>query len=567
MMPKTDATNTDVIIAGAGPTGLMAALLLHKCGISLRIFDKGEQQAHESRAFALQARSLELMLGLGIADEFIHAGLISPGLKLYVNNNLAATMPIDDIGDTDSPYSFVLMLPQSHIEKIMIEHLAKAGINIERNSELTGITQADESVTVTINQQGQARQFNAKYVIGADGAHSKVRDVLGLSFAGSAYPQNFMLADCKISWPLEYSFIKLFMRKHFLGIYFPIKGTEYGRVISVNPDTGNEQDSAQSKLATTAEPLSLPEVEKAFQEATGSDVKLSDPIWVARYRIHHRSVNKYREGRVFVAGDAAHIHSPAGGQGMNTGLQDAANLAWKIALSVKRHGSDELLDTYNAERWPVGQKLLHFTDRLFSGVSSQNAVKTALRNFFVPLIMKTVTHFRPCRKRAFNFISELGIRYHKNPFVQDNLTKHSGGFSAKLSAGHRAPNAIYKRNQDVFSLINNYEFNVLALSKQALSESKINEIAAGLAALPKDIGLPLHTHFIAHSLIGETDKFMQAEINQVFENYGLSNANPFGLFLVRPDGYIAYRSDQLSIATLANFCELFSGKKPLISSG
>jgi 2-polyprenyl-6-methoxyphenol hydroxylase-like FAD-dependent oxidoreductase len=562
-MAKTGDTDVDVIIAGAGPTGLMAALLLQKCGVSLRIFDKGEQQAHESRAFALQARSLELLLGLGIADEFIHAGLISPGLKLYVNSNLAATMPIDDIGDTDSPYSFILMLPQSHIEKILIETLAKRGITIERNSELTGITQSDTAVTVTINQQGQARQFEAKYVIGADGAHSKVRDVLGLSFEGSAYPQNFMLADCKISWPLEFSYIKLFMRKNFLGVYFPIKGTEYGRVISIVPDTGNEQDSAAAKQATTAEPLSLPEVEKAFQDATGLDVKLSDPIWVSRYRIHHRSVNKYREGRVFVAGDAAHIHSPAGGQGMNTGLQDAANLAWKVALSVKGHGSNELLDSYNAERWPVGQKLLHFTDRLFSSMSSESTVTSTLRNICVPLMMKAVTHLKACRQRVFNFISELGIRYHTNPFVQDNLAKHAGGFSKKLSAGHRAPNAIYKRNHDVFGLINNYEFNVLALAKKGLTEQESNEIATQLAALPRSLGLPLRTHFIAHSLIGETDKFIQAEDNQIFENYGLSNANPFGLFLIRPDGYIAYRADQLSIASLANFCELFSGKKPL----
>jgi 2-polyprenyl-6-methoxyphenol hydroxylase-like FAD-dependent oxidoreductase len=562
MMAKPPITNPDVIIAGAGPTGLMAALLLQKCGISVRIFDKGEQQAHESRAFALQARSLEILQSIGIADEFIREGLIAPGLKLYVNSNYAAIMPIDDIGDTDSPYSFILMLPQSHIEKIMIDALAKLGILVERNSELTTFTQNETGVTVTLNQQAQTNTCSAKYLIGADGAHSTVRSVLGLTFAGSSYPQNFMLADCSIAWPLEYSYIKLFMRKNYLGIYFPIKGTSVGRVIAVVPNSGNEQDSAAAGVATTAEPLTLPEVEKTFQQATGMDVKLSDPIWVARYRIHHRSVNKYREGRVFVAGDAAHIHSPAGGQGMNTGLQDAANLAWKIALSVQGHGGNELLDTYNAERWPVGQKLLHFTDRLFSSLTLQNTTTAMLRNFIVPLVLKTVTRIKRCRKKLFNFISELGIRYHTNSFVQDNLS--SSGFPATLSAGHRAPNAIYKRNHDVFDLINNYQFNVLVLSKKGLTEQEINKIAEQLAQLPKNVGLPLHTHFIAHSLIGETPKIIQAESNQVFENYGLSNAKPFGLFLVRPDGYIAYRADQLDISQLAQFCELFSGKKPLM---
>ncbi len=556
-----NTNQTDVIIAGAGPTGLMAALLLHKCGVSLRIFDKDEQQAHESRAFALQARSLELLEGLGIVDDFIKQGLISPGLKLYVNGHNAATMPVDDIGAEDSPYSFVLMLPQSQIEEIFIKELAKRGITIERNSPITGLTQNADTVTVTINQQGQERQFTAGYLIGADGSHSAVRTALGLTFAGDAYPQNFLLADCTISWPIEYSFIKLFIRETYFAAYFPIKGTTYGRVITASPATGDEEDTEASKLATTALPATLSEVEQALLNASGLSVKLTDPVWVARYRIHHRCVNKYSEGRVFVAGDAAHIHSPAGGQGMNTGLQDAANLAWKLAVVIKGHGGKELLATYNTERWPIGQKLLHFTDRLFSRMSSSNKLTSTLRNLLVPLVMKVASNVQRCRKKLFSFISELGIRYHANPFVLDNLSK-TGSFSAQLSAGHRAPNAMYKRNHDVFGLINDYEFHVLALAKKALTEMEINEIAAQLDALPKDLGLPLHKHFIAHSLVGENEKIIQAENNQVFTNYGLSYANPLGLFLVRPDGYIAYRADDLNIANLAKFCELFSGKKP-----
>jgi 2-polyprenyl-6-methoxyphenol hydroxylase-like FAD-dependent oxidoreductase len=554
----------DVIIVGAGPTGLMAALLLHKCGIPFRIFDKGEQQAHESRAFALQARSLELIQSLGLIDEFIRQGLISPGLKLYANGHLAATMPVDDIGAEDSPYAFVMMLPQSHIEKIFIEALSKLGITIERNSEVTGFNQQPDGVSASVNQSGKVIVVNTKYLIGADGAHSIVRSVLGLTFAGASYPQNFMLADCTISWPLEYSYIKLFIRKTYLGVYFPIKGTAYGRIIAITPETGSENDSAAAQVATTAEPLALPEVEKAFLDATNLDVKLTDPIWVARYRIHHRCVNKYSEGRVFVAGDAAHIHSPAGGQGMNTGLQDAANLVWKLAVTLKNNGTDELLATYNTERWPVGQKLLNFTDKLFSSMTSQGEFKSFLRNLIMPLFMKMASHLTPCRKKIFSFLSQLGIRYHASAFVRDDLKSSAGSMSSRLSAGHRAPNAIYKRNHDIFGLINNYEFNVLAMAKQGLTENQIDDIAAELATLPTTLGLPLHTHFIAHSLVGENDKIIQAENNDVFVRYGLSNSTPFGLFLVRPDGYIAYRSNELNIASLARFCELFSAKKPLM---
>jgi 2-polyprenyl-6-methoxyphenol hydroxylase-like FAD-dependent oxidoreductase len=547
----------DVLIIGSGPTGLMAALLLNQCGIKCRILDKNDQQAHESRAFALHARSLELLQNIGLVDKFLERGMLALGMQIFINGRKAAEMNLNDIGTTDSPYAFILMLPQSEIEKILVTELEKRGIQVEHHMEVTTFTQSDNHVLVTaIDQQGQTQQIQAAYLIGADGAHSVVRNTLGLTFAGAAYPQNFMLADCSIDWPLDYAFAKVFMRGTSLGVYLPLQGKALGRIIAANPYVEHE-DSAAAKLATTAEPLSLAEIEKVFQDAAGLPVKFSNPVWTARYRIHHRGANKYGDGRVFVAGDAAHIHSPAGGQGMNTGLQDAANLIWKLALAIKGRDSKKLLDTYNAERWPVGQKLLRFTDNLFGKLSSQNKWTAALRNLFVPLIIKTITKIPRCKTRAFHFVSQLGIRYHDNAFLLDDVSPQAR-VSKKLSAGRRAPNALFKRNHDVFSLLTGYQFHVLALSKQALSKEEIDRIAADLALLPKDIGLPVHTHFIAHSLTGAHEKIIQAESNQVFENYGLTDPNPFGLFLIRPDGYIVYRSDRLDTKNLKQFCALFS---------
>lgn len=551
--------NIDVLIVGSGPTGLMAALLLNQCGIKVRIVDKNAQQAHESRAFAVHARSLELLQNIGLVDQFLARGTIALGMQIFVNGHQAAEMNLADIGVTDSPYAFILMLPQSEIEKIFIAELERRGIKVEHNMEVTLLSQNDDGVTVTaIDQQGQAQQIHAAYLIGADGAHSIVRNQLGLTFDGSAYPQSFMLADCSIDWPLDYAFGKIFMRGNSLGAYLPIKGKNLGRVIVIKPPEKNEnQDTAAAKLATTAEPLLLTDIEKVFQEVTGLPVKLSNSIWTTRYRIHHRGVNHYAEGRVFLAGDAAHIHSPVGGQGMNTGLQDAANLAWKLALLIKGHGSKELLDTYNAERWPIGQKLLQFTDKMFSRISSQNIIIATLRNIVAPLFIKIITKNRRCKTRAFRFVSQLGIKYHDNSFLLNDVAKNLCTAAKKLTAGQRAPNALYKRNHDVFGLIKGYQFHVLALSKRALSVEEIDKISAELTVLPKTIGLPVCTHFIAHSLTGTNAKIIQAESNQVFENYGLTDEQPQGLFLIRPDGYIAYCADEINVENLKKFCAVF----------
>jgi hypothetical protein len=260
---------------------------------------------------------------------------------------------------------------------------------------------------------------------------------------------------------------------------------------------------------------------------------------------------------VFIAGDAAHIHSPVGGQGMNTGLQDAANLAWKLILALKYKGAKKLLETYEKERWPVGQKLLHFTDRIFEKISSQKPFVAQLRNYIAPLIINLIDKNRYFKKKAFRFVSELGIHYPSNSFLCNDLSDTSHPFPKHISAGYRAPNGIIKRNLDLFSLINGYQFHLLVLSKKALSLEEINIIASDLVLLKEKIQFPLQIHFIAHSLVGENAKIIQAQTNQVFENYGLSNKNSFGVFLIRPDGYIAYRSDAIKMENLRKFCDKF----------
>jgi 2-polyprenyl-6-methoxyphenol hydroxylase-like FAD-dependent oxidoreductase len=556
---------TDVLVVGSGPTGLTAATLLARCGLRVRIVDKTEQQAHESRAFGVQAKSLELFLNIGIADEFLNRGLIASGAQVFLDGKQVSELNFDDIGRPDTPYSFLLMVPQWDTEAILVDDLERQGIAVEHGVEVTGFTQNEHGVVATaLDKAGESHVFSASYLIGADGAHSIVRKTLGLTYPGDAYPQGFLLADCKIDWPLDYDHMKLFLRGRHFAVYLPLKGTDMCRVIAIMSEPPAAAPGSRETEATSAEPISLEAVQAAFEDAYGPGATLHDAAWTTRYRIHHRGVNKYREGRAFVAGDAAHIHSPAGGQGMNTGLQDAANLAWKLAAVLKGGAPEALLDTYHSERWPVGQKVLEFTDRVFSTMTSQSGWVAGIRNMLLPMLGAVISRSGTVRSRAFHFVSQLGIRYDGSLFVKEGSS--SGATSAWRegpSAGRRAPNGQIARNRDVFSLIQGYRWHVLALSRKPLSRGEIEMLDSELAALPRSIGIPLETHIVAHSLVGRDARIVQAESNQVFEAYGLSAENPRALYFIRPDGHVAYRTLWLDFAGLNDFTRRLTGGKPV----
>jgi 2-polyprenyl-6-methoxyphenol hydroxylase-like FAD-dependent oxidoreductase len=543
---------TDVVIVGAGPTGLIAAALLARCGVKVRIFDKNEQQAHESRAIGIHAKSMELFLNIALADQFMARGLIATGIEIVVDGKSVGGLTFDDIGRADTPYPFVLMLPQSQTEELLLADLHRLGIAVERQVDLVGFDQSTDGVVARVrDRSGVTSEIPCSYLIGADGAHSVVRKTLGLKFEGAAYEQNFILADCKIDWPLGHDRLTIFLHGRGVAVFMPLKGTEIGRVFAIEP--ASAKDSATHAPQGASE-LSLSEMESVLQSTAQMDVKLSDPKWTARYHLHHRGVDRYGVGRVFVAGDAAHIHSPAGGQGMNTGLQDAANLCWKLAVVLTGQAPASLLETYHAERWPVGQKVLNYTDKLFAGMTSQKEWVAWLRNKLVPLFASTLFHSSTARARVFHFVSQLGIRYHESEFVHEASSRDTPhAWRDGPCAGHRAPNGLFTRNRDVFGLLNGYRFHVLVLSRLPLSRQAIDALSADLGRLPKNCGIPIDTHVIAHSLVGRDRQIHQAECTQVFDVFGISSASPQGVFLIRPDGYIAFRKEGLDIAAVDSF--------------
>ncbi len=552
-----ETTDCEVLIVGAGPTGLMSAVLLARSGVRVRIFDKNPEQAHESRALAIQARTLELFLALGLADELLKRGTLVTNARLFKDGDAKVELHFEAIHRPDTPYAFILIIPQRDTEAVLNDELRRLGVNVERSVEVTGFEQADGGVTAHAKgADGKEFEVRASYLIGGDGAHSIVRKALGLTFEGSAYPQDFLLADCRVEGLPHPSDFGIFLHDKDFAVYFPLPdGKGMGRIITER--SGLAGDSHESVDKQGGKDAPLPLVEEAFRKATNLDVTLHDATWTSLYRVHHRGVDRYGKGRAFVAGDAAHIHSPAGGQGMNTGLQDAANLAWKLVLALRRPGGVPagLLDTYHDERWPVGQRVLKVTDEMFSTMTTQSGWFAAVRNAIVPRVAGVLSHTDLARAFVFNFLSQLGIYYPPGAFVLDEAGQHGQARFWKHgpACGHRAPNASFARHRDVFDLLEGYRFQVLALSRKPLASDEIGTLCDGLAALPQPPGLGLTSHVVAYCVAGDEERISRAESVDAFTAYGVDHETPQALYLVRPDGYVAWRADEFDLSRLADY--------------
>lgn len=392
----------DVLVVGAGPTGLALAAQLRAHGTGFRIVDRSLDRVRESRALGIQPRTLEALAGFGVTDQLVARGNPSVRLRLHLTGR-TVSVPLFDTGLTGTPYPFLLFLSQAETEHVLGEHLATRGVRIERGTELVGLVPHDSHVVCRLRgRDGTEETLRARYVVGCDGAHSTVRTLAGIDFEGYAYPQTYLLADLHADG-LEPGAVHSYLTGAGILLFFPLGSPAPWRMLAARPSDAPDGE------------VTLPLLQRIADRYGARGLVLRDPVWMTAFRLHNRGAVRYRAGRCFLAGDAAHIHSPAGAQGMNTGIQDALNLGWKIALVCQGAAPRELLETYGIERVPVGRGVRRFTDRAFAIGTSPRPLLRFARARLAPFIAPLAVRATAPRARLFRAVSELGIHYRRSP--------------------------------------------------------------------------------------------------------------------------------------------------------
>jgi 2-polyprenyl-6-methoxyphenol hydroxylase-like FAD-dependent oxidoreductase len=470
----------NVIVVGAGPVGLTMAAELSRYDVTVRIIDKAPHRTDKSKALVLWSRSLELIDRMGCGPSFVAAGLKVRGAAIIAGGHPLAHIRLDAL---HTPHPYALMLPQSETERLLEQHLNICGVQVERQVELTQFHTGTDHITATLRHpDNRDETIDAAWMIGCDGAHSAVRHGLGMTFEGDTLPSSWILADVHLAGnPTPPDEIATYWHADGVLVIFPISPGRY-RVIADVGQTPHGQHPADPTVQ---------EVQAVLDQRGPGGITVSTPIWLAGFTINERNVADYRAGRVFLAGDAAHIHSPAGGQGMNTGMQDACNLAWKLALVC--HGTvapEPLLGSYSTERSEVGRQVLRNAGRLTTVATLQTSLLQTLRNHAASFMLGLA----PVRRTMTNAMAELSIGYPNGP-----LTRTEGAHHAGPAAGERVPlpiagNPVGSGNRPLFAFF--------------------------AQATPQ-----------AAELIAKHTGLLEPEPRPPFE--------PSGIWLVRPDGYVA----------------------------
>ena len=413
-------TRTEVLIAGAGPTGLVLALWLTKMGVGVRIIDRSAAPGTTSRALAVQARTLELYRQLDLTAEVLERGHKVPAVNLWSRGERAARVAFASIGGELTPYPFLQIYPQDEHEQLLIARLQRLGVSVERCTELTGFTDSGAGVRAQLRTaEGNSHDCEALYLAGCDGARSLVREALGSGFPGGTYRHVFYVADIEGSGaPLDGELHIDLDEADFLGV-FPLAGAGRARLIG----------TVRDERAEHPESLRFEDVSQRAIQHLGLSVARVN--WFSTYHVHHRVAGHFGRGRVFLLGDAAHIHSPVGGQGMNTGIGDAINLAWKLAAVLARHAPGALLASYESERIGFARRLVATTDRVFTFATAQGKIADVLRTRLAPPLLGHVLTLEPVREYLFRTVSQIMINYRGSTL--------SAGSAGAVYGGDRLP--------------------------------------------------------------------------------------------------------------------------------
>jgi 2-polyprenyl-6-methoxyphenol hydroxylase-like FAD-dependent oxidoreductase len=504
--------NPSVLIIGAGPTGLALALWLTRLGVAVRIVDKAPEPGTTSRALAVQVRTLEFYRQLGIADSLITGGVKIAGVNFWVKGAKAARVPFQRIGEGLSPYPFVLVYPQDAHERLLIEHLDGLGVKVERDMELTHFDQHGARVRATLKRaNGTGELCEAAYLAGCDGASSIVREQLNIGFPGGTYAGLFYVADVEAAaGPVTDGELHVDIEDADFVLVFPLKGKGRLRLVGTVREVPNSGQGG----------LTFDDVRGRAIEHLKLDV--SKVNWFSTYHVHHRVASRFREERAFLLGDAAHIHSPVGGQGMNTGIGDAVNLAWKLAAVLKGDAAERLLDSYEVERIAFARRLVATTDRVFTIVTKRGPIARVVRTKLAPILAPALFQLPPLRRFFFRTASQIGINYRNSPL--------SAGAAGSVRGGDRLPWVETEPGKDNFTPLASLAWQVHVYGKPR----------RGIAEACAELRLPLH-------LFAWQPAMRRA---------GLRNA---ALYLIRPDGYIALADPQANPERLRHYWERAHG--------
>ncbi|MCI0750459.1 MAG: FAD-dependent monooxygenase [Flammeovirgaceae bacterium] len=493
---------TQVLIIGAGPTGLMAANQLSRFGIDFIIADTKSGPTKESRAIAVTARSLEIYQQMGIVQEAISGGKPITFFNLYSNGKLKGEVKIGEIGKGLSEFSYMLTFEQSKNEELLAYQLVRQGKVIYWNYEFIELKEHKEKIRAVLSHDHEFTEVNAAYLIACDGANSAVRQQLNFSFKGGTYSHKFFVADTVMKWNLAYNRLIIAPGDQNFCAFLPLYSDGGYRVIGTLP-----------KKYFNKEDISFQDIKRIVINTLGLDVEFESVHWFSTYKLHHRGVDHFSDGRVFLAGDSSHIHSPAGGQGMNTGLQDAYNLCWKLALVLQGHAKPTLLNTYNEERLPFAKWLLQFTDRGFNIMTSDKWFVKIFRKYIALNFAKPVLKNPWIRPIIFKVISQIWYSYHSR-----SLSKSVSGQRLRFKAGDRLP---FFSEGNIYPNFTKASFHLLHVDFTPLSVELRAKI---IMSFPFPINL------------------VEADLNHSWKKLGVTRE----LFiLVRPDNYIGFISDSL----------------------
>ncbi len=502
-------TRTDVLIAGAGPTGLVLALWLQRLGASVRIVDKAAQPGTTSRALVVHARTLEFYRQIGIADAVVAQSLEFGAVDLWLRGRKKARFVFGDIGAGLTRFPYMLIFAQDQHERFLIDRLRESGVEIDRPTEVLDFDESGDCVAVRLKRAGGSIETcEASFLAGCDGAHSIVREGLNTGFPGGTYKHMFYVADVNATGPVMNKELNLALDDADFLAVFPMKGDGTARLI------GTVEEGPEGQ------PLEWKDVSRNIIERLGIDVRRVN--WFSTYHVHHRVAAHFRAGRAFLLGDAAHIHSPVGGQGMNTGIGDAVNLAWKMAAVLQGRADTRILDTFEKERIAFAQRLVATTDRAFQLVISNGPLARFVRLHGVPRVLPMLVSFAATRRLMFRTVSQTAIEYRDSAL--------SAGAAGKVRGGDRLPwvalDAYIAGHRDNFGPLTSIDWQVHVYGEPAPA------VAGVCRAAPLALhSFPWQDAMHAAGLVRDA------------------------LYLVRPDGYVGLVDRDADAAGLRKYLD------------